>query len=134
MPSPEAERTLARLYGLIEHRTGHNIADYPDPVEALDRLLSHEAATGKIPRRGSNWFSEEDRIALYKRIYPGRLDVIEPQLIAKFLAVSANCRDGAEFSSLVAHALLIAHDQIADLQKRVLAHANITLPPQFLPK
>jgi hypothetical protein len=131
----EAETTLARLYDLIEHRTGHNLADYPDPIETLDSLLSHEAAIGKIPRHGLNWFAEEDRIALHKKIYPAPdFGTITPNLIHEFLAASAHCRDGVEFSSLVAQVLMTAHDQIADLQKRVLDHANITIPPQFLPK
>ena len=129
----EPEVTLGRLYDLIEYRTGHKIADYPDAAEALDNLLSHEAATGKIPRQGSNWFSTEDRIALHEKFCPGPdFGRIQPNLIPQFLAASAHCRDGAEFASLVANMLMAAHDQISDLQSRVLDNLNKTILPQFL--
>jgi hypothetical protein len=129
-----AEAILDRLYDLIEYRTGHRIADYPDAVDALDNLLSHEAATGTIPRHGMNWFSQEDRIALHGKTRPSQSDysTFMPNLIPQFLAASAHCRDGAEFSGLIAQALLAAHDQIADLQKRVLDHANRTIPERFI--
>jgi hypothetical protein len=57
---------------------------------------------------------------------------ITPNLIPAFLAASAHCRDGAEFSGLVANLLMTAHDQISDLQKRVLDHERITIRPKFL--
>lgn len=129
----DSETTLAKIIDLIEYRLGQNITNFADPAQALDSILCHEAASGRIPRHGQHWISEEDRKRIATRTYG-----IEPSgyvlsaVLMQFLAESERCESGQQFTAMVVNVLIQTSDHMMYLQKRLIDGLNLTPVTQFI--
>lgn len=130
----DTEATLAKIVDLVEYRLGQKITDFDDPALALDCILSHETAAGRIPRYGAHWLSQVDREKLPGKVRDPRFsNVVQPVLLMEFLVRSEHCRSGQEFTSLAVVALIEASHQIEKLQKQLIDITSRSAAPMFMP-